>query len=193
VTTKEEKLAGEANRGVGRTWGEGGTEPFAAEAHPPQVDLERFMRGHLPRDRALKVVRHLLTGCPWCVHVTGRLWGCGEPLPGLVVLAAELDRIWQRHRNRLPFKGGMPFMRATADARAQLREIERQLEAIRFRLLGVQASLPPGPMEMLPLLEEETMDTPTHLRAVIKCVLEDSIVPAIRDLHDLADLPEERL
>jgi hypothetical protein len=80
---------------------------------------------------------------------------------------------------------------AMTAARAQLLEIERELEAIRFRLLGVQATLPPAPMELVPLLEEETMDASAQIRAVIRCVLQDSIEPAMRDLRGLAALPEE--
>ena len=83
-------------------------------------------------------------------------------------------------------------MKLTVDARAQLLEIERQLEAIRFRLLGVQASLPPAPMELLPLLEEESMHAAAQIRAVVQCVLRDSIEPAIQDLREVATLPEDR-
>lgn len=46
--------------------------------HPEVARLERFMRGDLPRPEARLVVRHLLTRCPLCVAVTGRLWELGE-------------------------------------------------------------------------------------------------------------------
>ncbi len=78
-------------------------------------------------------------------------------------------------------------------AQEQLRETVRELVGIRFRLLGVQASLPPGPLEVVRLLEEPAgpMDRGTELRAVIQCVLEDYLGPAIRDLGAAADLREE--
>lgn len=70
-----------------------------------------------------------------------------------------------------------------AAARAQLLEIERELGAIRFRLLGVHASLPPAPAELARDMEMEEMDPATQLRAVIEAVLQDRIEPAIRDLQ----------
>jgi len=45
-----------------------------------------------------------------------------------------------------------------AAAREQLRRISRDLEALRFRLLGVQASLPASPLEHDPLREDDAMD-----------------------------------
>jgi len=186
------------------------------------------MRGGLSGPQAQKVIRHLLAGCGQCTRITGQLWELGEPSPGLIVLAEEMDRMEQRHRyraqeqeempammdpkemqaklleifaeidrgaprrpDRLREEGGLPVMKATAGARAQLLEIKRQLEAIRFRLLGVQASLPPAPAELVPLLEEENMDAAAQIRAVVQCVLHDSIEPAIQDLGELASLPEE--
>jgi len=74
-------------------------------------------------------------------------------------------------------------------ARAQLREIAAALETLRFQLLGVQASLPPSPLEETPLLETDEMDTPTEIRTAIGCVLEDRIAPAIRDLRTAAAPP----
>ncbi|HEX9940661.1 MAG TPA: hypothetical protein VGG03_01495 [Thermoanaerobaculia bacterium] len=77
---------------------------------------------------------------------------------------------------------------AEAAAREQLRGITAELEAIRFRLLGVQASLPESPAEHVHFLEEEPMDTRTEIRAVIGCVLEDRLTPAIQDLREIAAL-----
>lgn len=48
------------------------------------------MRGELPRDEALAVVRHLLTGCPQCVVVTQRLWSFGKRRPALKALTEEM-------------------------------------------------------------------------------------------------------
>jgi hypothetical protein len=80
-----------------------------------------------------------------------------------------------------------------AAARTQLQEIERDLEAIRFRLKGIHATLPPDPAEIVHLLEVEA-ETPasTHLRMIIETLLEDKIEPAIRDLRNLLPLPESR-
>jgi hypothetical protein len=76
-------------------------------------------------------------------------------------------------------------------AREQLREIAAELETIRFRLLGVQASLPPSSLEETPLLESDEMDAPTEIRTAIGCVLEDRIAPAIRALQEtVARVPE---
>jgi hypothetical protein len=72
---------------------------------------------------------------------------------------------------------------AETTAEAQLREIAGALEAIRFRLLGVQASLPASPLEREPLREEDEMDTATELRALVGCVLEDRIEPALQELR----------
>ena len=55
--------------------------------HPDPELLERFMRGELSgtsgRAACQRIVRHLLTGCPQCVRITGRLWTLGE-FPSLV-------------------------------------------------------------------------------------------------------------
>jgi hypothetical protein len=75
---------------------------------------------------------------------------------------------------------------AETAAREQLREITDELETIRSRLLGVQASLPASPIEEARLLEMETMDAGTEIRAVIGCVLEDRLRPAIEDLLTVA-------
>lgn len=67
---------------------------------------------------------------------------------------------------------------AEAGIREQLRAIAAELEAIRFRLLGVRAVLPAPAREA----GEEEGEVVT-LRAVIECVLSDSLEPAIRDLR----------
>lgn len=72
---------------------------------------------------------------------------------------------------------------AEAVAQAQLLEIERELGAIRFRLLGAHASLPPAPAELARHMEVEEMDPSTQIRAVIESVLRDMIEPAMRDLR----------
>ncbi|HKI03775.1 MAG TPA: hypothetical protein VKK31_17475 [Thermoanaerobaculia bacterium] len=77
-------------------------------------------------------------------------------------------------------------------AREQLREIVRELEAIRARLLGVQASLPAAAAEPSRLLkddQDDQMDSVTEIRSTIGCVLLDWIGPAIRDLQTAAAIP----
>ncbi len=75
-------------------------------------------------------------------------------------------------------------------ARKQAREAVRDLEAVKFRLLGVLESLPPSTPEIVPLEEVDLKaDLATELRTVIQCVLRDSIEPAIGDLRDVARLP----
>jgi hypothetical protein len=73
----------------------------------------------------------------------------------------------------------------------QLEEIERELEGVQFRLLGVQATLPSDGRELVAFLKEEPMDASTQIRGVIGCLLEDSIGPAIRDLKALIALGGE--
>jgi hypothetical protein len=77
----------------------------------------------------------------------------------------------------------MAMTAAETTAEAQLGEIANALEAIRFRLLGVAASLPVSPWERDPLREEDEMDTAAQLRALVGCVLEDRIEPALRELR----------
>ena len=74
-------------------------------------------------------------------------------------------------------------------AQEQIREIVRDLEAIRFRLLGVRESLPASVAETVRLAEVEEADPATEIRTVIQCVLSDSLGPAIGDLRDLLKLP----
>jgi hypothetical protein len=128
-------------------------------------DLAGFLRGELPRDAVRALVRHLLTGCLACVQVTRRIWELSE--------------------------GGEIFMAEIDTAREQLREIVGDLESIKFRLLGVQASLPEPAADGTArgLVEDiEEMDLLTEIRAVIGCVLNDCVAPAIGDLREAAAL-----
>ena len=72
-------------------------------------------------------------------------------------------------------------------ARKQIGEVADQLEALQFQLLGIQGSLPEPAAEIVRLLEMESLDPATELRAVIGCVLADWIGPAIRDLRDVVE------
>jgi hypothetical protein len=71
-------------------------------------------------------------------------------------------------------------------AHAEIREILRGLRSLKFRLLGVAASLPPSPAETSPLLDVEPADLRTETRSVVECVVNDSLSPAIRDLEEVA-------
>jgi ubiquinone biosynthesis protein UbiJ len=73
---------------------------------------------------------------------------------------------------------------ALAAARRQLRKVADQLETLQLTLLGIQGSLPEPLAESVKLLDVEEMDAATELRAVIGCVLNDYIGPAMRDLRD---------
>ena len=74
-----------------------------------------------------------------------------------------------------------------AAAREALRQTAGELESLRFRLLGIHASLPVSPREDAMLLGEEDPDFPTEARSVLECVLHDWLRPAIRDLQAAAD------
>jgi hypothetical protein len=75
---------------------------------------------------------------------------------------------------------------AETEARAELRAVAEALRALRFRLLGVHASLPVSTREDVMLLGEEEMDFATEARSTIECVLHDFVEATIRNLDDLA-------
>jgi hypothetical protein len=135
--------------------------------HPKPDLLLRFLRDEVSASERRAVVRHLLTGCPECVAITRPAW----TLP-------DYPRRTKRMRSE-----------PETEAKEQLREIVAELEAIRFRLLGIQASLPDSPAERFPPLEQEDMDPWSEIRSIIGCVLNDSIRPAIRDLRNMAGPP----
>ncbi len=75
-------------------------------------------------------------------------------------------------------------MTAVEAAQAQLREIVRDLEAVKLRRVGVKESLPEldaGPEAIAADLEK--LDVRTEIRSVIECVLNDWMAPAIADLR----------
>jgi hypothetical protein len=129
-------------------------------------DRDGFLRGALPRDAVRALVRHLLTGCPACLWVTRRAWELSQ---GRNVFMVEVDA-----------------------AQEQLWEIVGELEALRFRLLGVQASLTEQAADgtLRDFVEDvQVMDLPLEIRSVIGCILSDCVAPAIRDLRNVAALP----
>jgi hypothetical protein len=74
--------------------------------------------------------------------------------------------------------------KAGAAAQKQLRAIARDLIAIRYRLLGVVASLSDRPAEEPAEGDDDDKraDRVTEVRSVAECVLADNIRPAIDDL-----------
>lgn len=79
-----------------------------------------------------------------------------------------------------------PFEATEEEAQEQLRALAADLEAIRFRLLGVRASLRVPATEAAMLIGEMEMDVSTEIRSVIECVVNDSINSVIADLRSAA-------
>lgn len=71
-------------------------------------------------------------------------------------------------------------------AQAALREIAKELSTIRRRLMELHESLPPASLEAVMFAGEEDLDVTTEVRTIIECVVQDSILPAIRDLDAAA-------
>jgi len=67
-------------------------------------------------------------------------------------------------------------------ARKELRAAARDLTAIRYRLLGVQASIPPSAQEISRGDLEGEPDVETELRTVIANVIQNCLDPLINDL-----------
>jgi hypothetical protein len=83
-------------------------------------------------------------------------------------------------------------MNALETARAQLREIVHELEAVKHRLLSVRESLPEpvaGPQAAAEDLGK--LDARMEIRSVIECIVHDWMDPAIGDLREAA-LPSPR-
>ena len=81
---------------------------------------------------------------------------------------------------------------AETAAQAALRQIAKELQNIRRRLMDLHESLPAASLEMLMFAGEEELDVTTEVRTIIECVVEDSIKPAIRDLEAAADYQGEK-
>ncbi|HVR95129.1 MAG TPA: hypothetical protein VMW27_00840 [Thermoanaerobaculia bacterium] len=77
-------------------------------------------------------------------------------------------------------------------ARLEVLAIVQDLRAIKFRLLGVQSSLPASIAETDPLLETEEADEATSLRTTIACVLTDFLAPAAEALDAVSAKKKER-
>jgi hypothetical protein len=81
---------------------------------------------------------------------------------------------------------------AETAAQEEIRQIAKELGAIRRRLLNLHKSLPPATLEALMFAGEEDLDVTTEVRTIIECVVQDSIQPAIRDLEAAADYKVEK-
>jgi hypothetical protein len=78
-------------------------------------------------------------------------------------------------------------------AQEELRRAAEELMAIRYRLLGVQASIPPSPSERSTEdLHEGAADVATELRSVIGVAIHDSLEPLIQNLLAAAGCRPER-
>jgi hypothetical protein len=75
------------------------------------------------------------------------------------------------------------------EARKQLRDVAAELEALAYRLLGVHASLPESAAERVLLLDADEMGPAAEVRALIECVLNDWLQPAVHALRNAADPP----
>ena len=80
---------------------------------------------------------------------------------------------------------------AHGEARSQLGHVARDLEAIRLRLRGIEASLPPAPLETVALLEEE-LDARSELRAAIQHAVTELLGPAVQTLRAAAESRKEK-
>ncbi|HVS00909.1 MAG TPA: hypothetical protein VMW27_30090, partial [Thermoanaerobaculia bacterium] len=121
----------------------------AGEGHPKQDTLLRFLRGEASGAERRSVVRHLLTGCPECVAVTRPVWELMES------------------------RKGEPMEDEVTAAHTELLLIIQDVETLRYRLLGVRASLP----EL-----EEPGDVATELRVRLRHIVGDRLHSLHEDL-----------
>ncbi|HKV07462.1 MAG TPA: hypothetical protein VJ725_04930 [Thermoanaerobaculia bacterium] len=74
------------------------------------------------------------------------------------------------------------------DVQEEIRQIARNLESLRFRLIGVRASLRAPTAEGAEGKDEEGV---ADMQALLDCVLTDSLGPALRDLRKLSAMDPE--
>jgi hypothetical protein len=77
-------------------------------------------------------------------------------------------------------------------ARKEFRAAAADLTSIRYRLLGVHASIPPSPQEKSKGDLEGDPDVETEFRNVIACGIPDCLDPFIDDLLTAAEYQPER-
>jgi len=155
-----------------------GMKLIDSSLHPSRDALVGFLNGELPRAQVAVLVRHMLTGCPECTLIACLARRLGRrkrhktiaKMPRRVRGQAVSIRWYLERRSAL--------LHQLREARTQILHIAEDLSAIRYRLLGVQASLPAGTAETDRLLETDSMDEVTELRTTIACVLRDYLQPA---------------
>jgi hypothetical protein len=118
--------------------------------------LLRFLRGEASRAERRAVVRHLLTGCPGCVAVTRQVW----------LLAETYSRT------------GGTMEDEVAAAYTELQQIIQDVETLRYRLLGVRASLPE---------REEEDGMAAELRVRLRHIVGDRLHLLLEDLTAAAE------
>ncbi len=81
-----------------------------------------------------------------------------------------------------------------AEGKKHTRRVLTQMETVYCELLGLESSLPEPRSERVRLedVEDETA-AGTDLRTVIRCVLEDSLRPALRDLREALEGSREEV
>ena len=75
------------------------------------------------------------------------------------------------------------------EARAQLREIIRELIRLLYHLLGVAAALPVTPQEVSPDDFGDRLSASEEVRAVIQNAVNDRLRPMIEDLRAIVNSP----
>lgn len=130
------------------------------DGHPKPDLLVRFLSGEASGAERRAVVRHLLTGCRECLAVTRPVWD---------FTAHVLER-----------KGGSPMADAETAARTELLLIGQDLETLRYRLLGVRASL-----------REGSTESSTELKVRIGHLIDDRLLGLFEDLMATAEYRPE--
>lgn len=69
----------------------------------------------------------------------------------------------------------------------ELREVVSGLDGFRTRLLDLEKSFPEPPEQDVEK-DLEAVDLPTELRAILRCVVQDLLGPAIKDLETALSL-----
>ena len=77
--------------------------------------------------------------------------------------------------------GGRDVQKVIEGARREFRAAAGDLTSIRYRMLGVHASIPPSSQETSKCDLEGKMDVETEFRNVIACGIQDGLDPLIDD------------
>jgi hypothetical protein len=128
----------------------------AEESHPTEDSLLRFLRGEASQAERRAVVRHLLAGCPECLAVTRPVWKLMES-------AAKKEG---------------PMADEVTAAHTELLLIIQDVETLRYRLLGVRASLPE---------REDPAGVATELRVRIRHIVCDRVHSLLEDMRAAAE------